>query len=503
MKAAAALLSLFLACSLQAEAADSAKSSRKTTSAAGKPAAAAKTAAAKTPVRTPAAKTAAKPQSVKKNSPAKTASGKTANRKSSAAADDSSANRSQKKGLESQQKAIQQQIGALQKDISRNQAKRNEEAAAAKQAGAALSASNQKLEKLDADKKRTQNTLATIRKQSGEVAGSLAETRRDIRETARFRYLYANQHPMTSLISGESPSEAGQNAAMLAYLAGSHQKKAEKLENTQTRLQSAEKKTTALAASIAADTRSEKQSNSRIAAEQEKHEANTQALGREIASQQKQVEELKKDQQRLSALITQINAVIAAQEKARKERLAREAAERKRLAALEKARKEQAARDRKAGKKPRQSETAAAPQKPLPEEPRVSSAGLGRLQGRLALPVSGIVAGRYGQSRNGVGTWQGLFIRAPEGSAVHAIAEGRVVYSGNLRGFGNLLILDHGESYLSVYAYNSALLKSNGASVKQGETIARSGSGASGDTPGLYFEIRYQGKTVNPSRWVR
>ena len=88
---------------------------------------------------------------------------------------------------------------------------------------------------------------------------------------------------------------------------------------------------------------------------------------------------------------------------------------------------------------------------------RLLSGNFAKLRGRMPMPVSGTVEGRYGQNRNGIGKWQGLFIRAQEGSAVKAIAAGRVVYSGNLRGFGNLIILDHGSGYRCRFTRITAL----------------------------------------------
>ena len=83
------------------------------------------------------------------------------------------------------------------------------------------------------------------------------------------------------------------------------------------------------------------------------------------------------------------------------------------------------------------------------------------------------------------------------------MADGAVVYSGNLRGYGNLIILEHGDGYLSVYAYNNSLFKTNGSKVKAGDIIARVGPGENGNEPGLYFEIRSKGKPVNPRPWLR
>jgi len=96
-----------------------------------------------------------------------------------------------------------------------------------------------------------------------------------------------------------------------------------------------------------------------------------------------------------------------------------------------------------------------------------------------------------------------LFIRAPEGEPVRAVAAGRVVFADWMRGFGNLLIVDHGEGYMSIYADNEALLKQTGDRVDAGEVIATVGSTGGNEKSGLYFELRHLGKAFDPLRWVK
>ena len=98
---------------------------------------------------------------------------------------------------------------------------------------------------------------------------------------------------------------------------------------------------------------------------------------------------------------------------------------------------------------------------------------------------------------------KGVFIRAPQGQPVRAIAGGRVVYADWMRGFGNLLIVDHGESYLSIYANNESLLKEPGEAVAPGETIATTGSSGGREETGLYFEMRHLGRAFDPLSWVK
>jgi septal ring factor EnvC (AmiA/AmiB activator) len=127
-----------------------------------------------------------------------------------------------------------------------------------------------------------------------------------------------------------------------------------------------------------------------------------------------------------------------------------------------------------------------------------------KLRGRLSLPVRGELTGRFGAPRGAAGTEaKGVFIRAPEGQPVRAVAGGRVVYAEWMRGFGNLLILDHGEAYLSIYANNESLLKQVGEMVGAGEAVATTGASGGNEETGLYFEMRHLGRAIDPLRWVK
>jgi septal ring factor EnvC (AmiA/AmiB activator) len=117
--------------------------------------------------------------------------------------------------------------------------------------------------------------------------------------------------------------------------------------------------------------------------------------------------------------------------------------------------------------------------------------------------VRGELAALYGSPREeGGSTWKGICIRAATGDMVRAVADGRVVYADWLRGFGNLLILDHGSRYMSLYAYNEGLLRQVGEAVRSGDAIAQVGASGGVADSGLYFELRLDGKPFDPMRWA-
>ena len=124
------------------------------------------------------------------------------------------------------------------------------------------------------------------------------------------------------------------------------------------------------------------------------------------------------------------------------------------------------------------------------------------MQGKLLLPVEGRISHRFGNHRNqGKLRWHGIFINAAEGESVYAVHYGRVVFSDWLRGFGLLMIISHGEGYMSLYGHNQALFRETGDWVSAGEVIAAVGDSGGQDKTGLYFEIRIDGKPNNPQNW--
>jgi murein hydrolase activator len=124
------------------------------------------------------------------------------------------------------------------------------------------------------------------------------------------------------------------------------------------------------------------------------------------------------------------------------------------------------------------------------------------MRGKLVLPVAGRISHSFGNQRNqGKLKWHGIFIDAAEGESVHAVHYGRVVFSDWLRGFGLLMIISHGEGYMSLYGHNQALFRETGDWVSAGEKIAAVGDSGGQDKTGLYFEIRIDGKPNNPQNW--
>jgi murein hydrolase activator len=147
------------------------------------------------------------------------------------------------------------------------------------------------------------------------------------------------------------------------------------------------------------------------------------------------------------------------------------------------------------------------------EEPATSAEDAGKsfpsltgefrtLKGRLPLPVRGKLTSMMPDPASEA-PWKGVLINAKEGADIRAVTKGRVAYAGTLKGYGLLLIIEHDQDYMSLYAFNQSLFKKKGDSVAAGEIIASVGQSGGRNLPGLYFEIREHGKPVNPLLWCR
>jgi septal ring factor EnvC (AmiA/AmiB activator) len=137
----------------------------------------------------------------------------------------------------------------------------------------------------------------------------------------------------------------------------------------------------------------------------------------------------------------------------------------------------------------------------LRDEPRL--VGLSQLKGRLSWPVQGRVQRLFGTQRSSGVSWKGVMIDAAAGTPITAIADGRVLFANWMRGFGLLLVVDHGDGYLTLYGHTQTVIPAVGATVRKGDTIALVGQSGGQTVPALYFELRVNGNAVNPTQWIR
>lgn len=219
-----------------------------------------------------------------------------------------------------------------------------------------------------------------------------------------------------------------------------------------------------------------------------------------IAKDARKLLEQKGNEQQLNKLLSNL------EKKKAEHRIQNAEAKRKlaeaRLAAAEKARKEAAQQKAEARRAEMSNLTAEDRNIQAPSVMGIGSAdGFSRMQGRLKKPVDGVPTGLFGQNRSGGDVWKGVFYSTAP-ATVESIAPGTVSYADELDGYGKVVVVDHGENYISIYAGLSEISVGKGYMVAAGSKIGSSGSLPDGEE-GLYLQIRYQGQVLNPSSWIR
>ncbi len=396
-----------------------------------------------------------------------------------------SANQADRK--QSELDALKQRLQTLQQEFRTTQAHRKEAVDELRQSERAISSAVSQLRQLDGERQRTQHDLQTLTQQADSTAARIRAQQAHLAQSLKGAYQRGQGDALKLILNGEDPNQAARDLHYLAHLSRAQHEMVETLRADLARLaalqQQAAQKSTELTQLQAAREAEQK----KLLADKRAREQVLQKLSVQIQQQQRQISNLKRDERSLTQLVERLNRLMAQQ------------------AAREAARVAQLAQRKRSTEK----DTAGPPRRGVAVNTETPVAfrtdrPFSGLKGSLRLPVAGELMNRFGAPREGGGlSWKGLFIRAAEGTVVKSIAAGQVVFSEWLRGFGNLVIVDHGEGYMSLYSNNESLYKQVGERVQPGDAIATVGNSGGQPDTGLYFEMRHQSRPVNPLLWVK
>ncbi len=405
-------------------------------------------------------------------------------------------------------KELRSQIQSLQKEIEKGEANRVEAVDALKSSERAISEANRLIDSLSTEHVQARQELQRLKNDLAARRRETLDRQQQLGKLVAAHYRAGQPDAVKLALSGQDPALAERELTYYRYIAQAETKLIAALRLQMSELNALLEQAAAKERElqrIETDKRAQK-----TTLEQQKVEraAVLAKVSGEIKSRRQAVDKLKQDEQRLTQLITRLTRLAEERERAARIRAAKLAAEQ----AKAKARAERAAKASKsevaknatkselADSKPAES-TVIARNDVVPEP--VAGDSFVALKGRLRLPARGDVLHRFGSPRaEGGSNWRGVFIRTSPGEAVHAIAAGQVVFADWLRGFGNLLIIDHGGGYLSLYGYNESLLKRVGDRVKAGDVVTRAGNTGGAEETGLYFELRHLGKPLDPAQWT-
>jgi septal ring factor EnvC (AmiA/AmiB activator) len=423
----------------------------------------------------------------------------------------------QKRAAESERAELQEKLTALKRDINQTETARSHAADELAHSEKAISDANRALHGLLREQRQTEARLNRLTEQQKRLAATIAAQQQQLAKLLREQYVAGNEDRIKLLLSGDNPNRINRELQYMGYVS---QAQAKLIDSLRSNLQAIEtNKTEVQNAKDELDEIAQEQREQTAQLEKEKARRATllAQLSNKLAAQRKEAGNIQRDERRLGGLVDRLAKLIeeqrkadaAAQEKRRLEQLAR--AERAKAAANDKniARREAGTRARSSN--PDAIDNDEPPSKSLARNELGPVAGVqdaasvgafSALRGQLRLPVRGELIARYGSKRGDGPSWKGLFIRAPEGAEVKAVAGGQVVFSEWLRGFGNLVIIDHGNQYMTIYGNNQSVLKQAGDVVKTGDVIASAGNSGGNEQSGLYFEMRHQGRAFDPLGWI-
>ena len=402
----------------------------------------------------------------------------------------------QKKAQE-QQASLSAQMQALKAELDAKEKANTENQNALKKAELSISSTQSQLRQLKNERQTLQGELSKLSRSQAKLESSLSMASQDVDTMIRAQYLNAQINPMRAFLSGVNPNAHLREQAELRYLQREKQAAIAKLDKHYQDIQLVKAKQEQRRTEITAIEARQQKEQLQLMKDKRDREKAIALLTSQIESDHVALERFKQDQLKL-------NHLIGSLDKAQKDLEAEEANRRAQALAQQQAKEKEAKRLAQAKKPAERAEVPSSPS-PVKTVSLGTRVNLATLKGRLAYPVNGTLTHRFGQARQDMpgSQWQGFRFKAAEGSDVKAVAPGKVVYADWLRGFGNLIIVDHGHGYMTVYANNDALLKKIDDNVQQGETISTVGTSGGNKDPGLYFELRKNGKPINPKQWFR
>jgi septal ring factor EnvC (AmiA/AmiB activator) len=344
---------------------------------------------------------------------------------------------------------LRKRISSLQQDFDKTSESKAEAADNLRESERAISNSNRRLRELAQQQQSANRELSQLQQRASAIDRELQGQQAMLGRLLYQQYMDGGeQEYLKLLLNNDDPNQVAREWRYYEYIARNRAATLQSLRNGRARLQAvtdqARKKSDEIA-SLQAEERDQRQ-----LLEQDKraHQLMLNRISQQMKQQRREIGHLQRNESRLSQLVEKLAHVLP--------------------------------------------------------DTQTDSVAFKSLRGKLALPVKGRVTNKFGARRpESTMPWTGWFLRTTPSQPVKAVAAGRVVYADWLRGFGNLLIIDHGQGYMSLYGNNETLYKQVGDSLRGGDLIATVGSSGGNADSGLYFELRFEGKPFDPGKWVR
>ncbi|WP_027857954.1 murein hydrolase activator EnvC family protein [Marinobacterium jannaschii] len=352
-----------------------------------------------------------------------------------------------KDATESQLKKLRQNISALQRDLKKQQSKASELSRALQSSEREIATLSRSIRSLERKLKKLRSNAGGLEKKRDSLRRDLVRLRQVIRLQIRDQYRQGNLPRLQLILSQKDPEEVSRMLRYHDKISRSLLTRIEQFRNTLADLGSTETDLNSVELDIAAKLKRQKAEAVRLEAEQGKRRNLLAKVQAEIKTDKRQLARYRADQQRLGKVLKEIKRSLDAAQLVHNDKAFR------------------------------------------------------TLKGKLPWPLKGSVRRTFGSNRDNI-RYDGIFISGRDGHAVKAIHHGRVVFADFLRGYGLVIIIDHGDNYLSLYGHNQSINRDVGDWVSAGDVVAAVGRSGGQSESGLYFAIRRNGKADNPQRWL-
>ncbi|MEW4983776.1 MAG: peptidoglycan DD-metalloendopeptidase family protein [Cycloclasticus sp.] len=344
---------------------------------------------------------------------------------------------------------LRARVQSVEKSIASTQQSKTKEEQALKQLDKKLSESSKKLRFLKAKLVNANKKIKELQAEQGALKQGIKEQKSLLAEQLKSAYLMGKQQRVKMLLNQQQPDRMSRVMQYYDYFNQARMDNVKVLETDIQQLLSVEEQLMSKRREFASFVAAKKAENKTLVVAKKQRKSILAQLSKKIKSSAEELAELKENEKRLTKLLASIRQAII--------------------------------------------DIPVLAQKNKPFK---------SLKGKLSWPIKGHLRKRFGSARKS-GRYDGVVINASEGTGIRSISHGRVVYADWLRGYGLLIIVDHGSNYMSLYAFNEGLYKEVGDWVETGETIAAVGVSGGQQKAGLYFSIRKNGKPVNPIHWCR
>lgn len=356
---------------------------------------------------------------------------------------------------------LRNRISAMQREMDRTSESKSEAADSLRESERAISDINRKIAQLAAQQSAADTKLSKLQAQQQRLSANLAGQQALLGHLIYQQYLGGRQEYLKLLLNNQDPNQVVRDLQYYQYIARGRAAWLAKLRDDIAELDAASQAALSQRSEIASLRMEQASQKQTLENEKRVRQRMLAKISMQLRQQRREISHLQRDEARLSKLVEQITMMLAQPNS-----------------------KSLFRNDN------------------LPNN-HFDGSPFGQLKGKLTLPVRGVVTNRFGDMRaESPVRWKGLFLKAPSGQPVKAIAAGQVVFADWLRGFGNLLIIDHGKGYMSLYGNNETLYKQVGDVLHGGDTIATVGNSGGNQEFGLYFELRHQSKPLDPMKWL-